>query len=576
MRGGRHEAVSAEEKIKGEEMKETVRFTITLGLAAGIALASQDTPPAAPMPPEPPAPAAMPAPRAVRVRPVPRAGVSVAPLAVLPAPAPFDGPVPPTPPAAPAPAAAPQVMYLEPGQNMDPQQMRDIARDAAQQARDRGQEARDRAQQQRDQMQQQRDQMRDMQQQVRDEIRAAAQVNVDVHVPNFNLDMSRAMAPMALFQQGRMRYDNSLYGRGQAALDDHKYDQALDDFNEVVVRGQSNADGALYWKAYTLNKLGRRDDSLAAIGQLRTQYASSHWLDDAKALELEVKQATGPVSPDSQSDDELKLMALNGLSQTDPARAYPAIDKLLKGPASPALKKRALYVLAANSSPEAQKLLEQIARGSSNPDLQLNAIRYMVQNKQFPNRSQVLFEIYNSTSDTATKREIIGALQQNNDNDHLVQIYRSEKNNDLRRSAINALGEHNGNAELWQLYQAEQTPEARVWIVNAMKTNGNLEKLVDVARNDKDPKVRQKAVEIISTYRGENLGETLASLYSSEQDAAVKRQILGVMSSRHDAKALVSLFHKESNFEMKKSILNHLQNMHTAEANELYMEILSK
>ncbi len=51
--------------------------------------------------------------------------------------------------------------------------------------------------------------------------------------------------------------DNSLYGRGQNALDDHKYDQALDYFTEVVARGGPKADGALYWKAYTLIKLGR-------------------------------------------------------------------------------------------------------------------------------------------------------------------------------------------------------------------------------------------------------------------------------------------------------------------------------
>ena len=136
----------------------------------------------------------------------------------------------------------------------------------------------------------------------------------------------------------------------RSALDNHKYDQALDYFTEVVARGGPKADGALYWKAYTLNKLGRRDEAAAAIAQLRTSFPSSHWLDDAKALELEVKQASGkPVSPESESDDDLKLMALNGLAQTDPARAFPLLDKLLKGPASPKLKKNAIYVLAINT-----------------------------------------------------------------------------------------------------------------------------------------------------------------------------------------------------------------------------------
>jgi len=36
-----------------------------------------------------------------------------------------------------------------------------------------------------------------------------------------------------------------------------------------------------------------------------------------------------------------------------------------------------LFVLAENGSPRAQQLLERIARGNANPDLQLQAINYM-------------------------------------------------------------------------------------------------------------------------------------------------------------------------------------------------------
>jgi hypothetical protein len=292
---------------------------------------------------------------------------------------------------------------------------------------------------------------------------------------------------------------------------------------------------------------------------------------------LEVKQASGkPVSPESEADDDLKLMALNGLAQTDPARAFPLLDKLLKGPGSPKLKKNAVYVLAVNPSPQAQQLLEQIARGNGNPDLQLTAINYMVRDKKAPNRSQTLFEIYSSTSDAAVKREIIGALRSNGDTDHLMQIYKSEKDAALRRDAIGGIGDKPGNTELWQLFQAETTPEGKLLILDAMYNNGNTEKLTEVARTDKDPKVRMRALQVLASYKAANLGDTLAGLYAAEQDAQVKRQILNELSSRRNAKALVDIYHKESNFELKKSILSHLGNMHTAEANELYMEILSK
>src|SRR5262249_19809798 len=131
-------------------------------------------------------------------------------------------------------------------------------------------------------------------------------------------------------------------------------------------------DGALYWKAYALIKLNRRQEALATMADLRKAYASSRWLDDIKSLEVE---AGKPVSPESESDEELKLLALNGLMQTEPERAFPILESLLKSAQSPKLKKQAIFVLAQSSLPQAQTLLEQIARGSANPDLQLKAIQ---------------------------------------------------------------------------------------------------------------------------------------------------------------------------------------------------------
>ena len=104
-----------------------------------------------------------------------------------------------------------------------------------------------------------------------------------------------------------IRNDNTLYGRGLTALDDHHYAQALDDFTEVVSRGGPKADGALYWKAYTLNKLGRRDDATAAIAQLRTSYATSHWLEDAKALAMHLPADKHPIHDESNCDMHAQL-----------------------------------------------------------------------------------------------------------------------------------------------------------------------------------------------------------------------------------------------------------------------------
>ena len=318
-----------------------------------------------------------------------------------------------------------------------------------------------------------------------------------------------------------------LYGRGQSALDGRRWDEALNDFTQVVSKGGDRADGALYWKAYVLNKLGRRDDALAAIAELRKSYAASRWLDDAKALELEVKQASGqPVSPESQTDEDLKLMALNGLMESNPDRAIPAVESLLKGAQPPRLKERALYVLAQSGSPKARQIVEQVARGGAgNPDLQVKAITYLgaAQRGIVPGgqgretNAQVLFDIYNSSNDVNVKRAVLNSLSVNRDSDRLLQIAKTERNPELLMDVVRRLG----------------------------------------------PLLASSA-------------DALTVIYNSSQDKNVKRAIVDDFYSRNNVKIMVSVARAERDPEMVRYIVGRLASMKSPEAADYLMEILKK
>ena len=320
----------------------------------------------------------------------------------------------------------------------------------------------------------------------------AMKFNFDTVGKSLAFQQARAMA-----SYGPRGSDDAMYQNGLRAIENHQYEEALSEFNNVVSHAGVRAEGGLYWKAYVLNKLGRSADAQAAIDTLRKTYASSSWLNDAKVLELEVKQSKGPVSPESETDDDIKVLALTGLMQSDPEKALPQVENLLKGVHSPKLKRNALFVIAENNSPEAQKMLENIARGG-NPDLQVRAVQFMSE-KRNPNTPKILLEIYTSTSDPAVKRAILDAFSNNRDKDRLLQALKSEHDGYLRGQAINRLSDVDGQPELWQIYQAETTAEGKIAVLNAMHNNGNIDKLAEVARTDKDPKVRQKAIEVIST-----------------------------------------------------------------------------
>src|SRR5499433_1413831 len=169
------------------------------------------------------------------------------------------------------------------------------ARDREQEKRDREQEARDREQEKKDREQEKKDR-----------------------------------------EQERLDHLQELYDDAREALDDDKYQQAAEKFSALVQMNGPQTDAALYWKAYAENRQGKRDTALATVAELKRRYPQSRWNRDGEALEIEVRKSSGhPVNPDSQNDEELKTLALQGLMNSDPQRGVQMIEKRLAGTASP-------------------------------------------------------------------------------------------------------------------------------------------------------------------------------------------------------------------------------------------------
>src|SRR5579864_313157 len=421
------------------------------------------------------------------------------------------------------------------------------------------------------------------------------------------------------------------YERGQRAIERSRWDDAVESFTEVISRGGSRADGALYWKAYALNKLGRREEALAAIADLRKTYPSSRWLDDAKAFEVEVRQQSGkPVSPESAGDEELKLMALNGLMNSDPDRAVPLVEKLLHSSQSPKVKERALFVLTQSGSSHARQLVVDMAKGNSNPDLQMKAVnylgvmgarkelgevysaandvavkravlnglmiagardqlfaaakseknselqRYAINQLGVLGARQELGEIYKVATDTAAKRAVLNSFMVAGAKDQLLTAAKSESNPELRRFAINQLGVLGAQGELWQLYQVETSTEIKRQFVNAFFVGGASDKLLEIARTAKEPELRRDAINRLGTMGAEHTGAALVSMYSNESDPSIRKAVINALFVQGNSHALVELARKETNVELKKEIVQRLSNMGSKEGTDYLMELLNK
>ena len=376
-------------------------------------------------------------------------------------------------------------------------------------------------------------------------------------------------------EEARVDREDDLYDAGTDALDEAHWDRARDKFQQVADMNLSHADAALYWKAYAENKLGRRADALATLSILHQKYPQSRWLNDAKALEIEVRQSSGQAPhPENQSDEDLKLLALNGAMQMECGEAVPMLEKFLHGSGSPKLKARALFVLAQGGCQQARDVIDKIARGQSNPELQRKAIEYLGLFGGKGSR-QTLADIYASSNEIDVKRQILRSFMISGEKDRVLAAAKNEKVSELRREAIRNLGVMGAQDELWQLYQTEPVLENKEAILQSMFISGSSDRLLEIARTEKNAELRRKAIRNLGLM-GAKTGDALIDIYAKDSEFDDKREVLNALFLEGNAHAIVAIARKESNPDLKKIAVEKLALMHSKEATEYMMEILNK
>ncbi len=354
---------------------------------------------------------------------------------------------------------------------------------------------------------------------------------------------------------------NDLYDEGQEALDEGRWDRAAEYFTRLVELKGPRTDAALYWRAYALNRVGQRPEALQAIAELVKAYPNSRYLQQAKALEVEVRRDAGqPVRPENQGDEELKLMAIQGLQHSDPERAVPMLEGILNGTASPKLKARALFVLAQSGSPGARTVLANVAKGNSLPDLQERAIQYLGVHGGAENRA-LLSEIYAASTDIGIKRRVLRAFMVSGEKDRVMAAATGEKVPELREEAVRQLGVMGAHAELAQLYQKETDVQVKKQILRAMFVGGDVDRLIQLARGETNAELRRTAVRNLGLLGSPRAGTALLEIYGKETDRDIKRAVIEALFIQGNGEALVALARKETDREMKNTMVQKMSQM---------------
>jgi len=374
-------------------------------------------------------------------------------------------------------------------------------------------------------------------------------------------------------QEARERFEN-FYEQGQNAIERAQWQRAVERFTVLVDSKAPRADAALYWRAYSFDKLNRQTEALTSVAELLKGYPSSRWIAEARALEIQVRQRAGqPVSPDVQSDEELKLFAIMGLQHQDPERAIPMLEKLLQSTNSPRIKERALFVLAQSDAARARQVMTTVARGGSNPDLQMKAIQYIGMTASQPNR-QLLSEIYTSSDDIGVKRQILRAYMMSNDRERVLAAATSEKSPQLRAEAVRQLGMMGARDEVWQLYQKETDAQVKSQIIQGLFMGGDSTHLLEVANNDTNMDLRRRAIQHLGMLGRDRTGDAILNIYNRQTDVGLKEAAIDALFIQQNAETLVALARKESDRDLKRRIVSKLALMPSPAARDYMLELL--
>jgi HEAT repeat protein len=424
---------------------------------------------------------------------------------------------------------------------------------------------------------------------------------------------------------------NQAYERGRDAIDRKSWEEAIEAF-ELAARDEALADDGLFWQAYAYSKIPDAKRALELVASFESRFPKSPYRDDAQALAAEIRG--GSARGASSDDEDLKLMALNGLMQADEEAAIPILEEFLGSEKSNRLRERALFVLAQSDSEKAHAILARVARGEKDPELQRQAIRYLgvhgsdrglallaelyrelssrearaavlesfmiadderrlldlAKNEPDPelrgraihflgtmDATGELWELYQRETSEEVKEHMLQAFMIAGDDEHLLEVARDRRaTEELRGSAIQLLGAEGAEEALWRLYQEESSLETKKRILHALFVAGDHVRIAEVASDKSQPlEIRKAAIHNLGI-SGEEAVPALLALYRSETDRDVKERVIEALFINDAANELIEIARAESDPELKKRAVEKISLIGSKEAKDFLLEILRK
>lgn len=396
---------------------------------------------------------------------------------------------------------------------------------------------------------------------------------------------------------------NVVFRSARDLITDGEWARAQEKFSEYVnaFPNEKNLDAALYWLAYTQQKLARYDQCRSTLDRLLTKYPNTTWKEDARVLLAQVpgtytiaaqdlmntlntralvQEAQGiqgtviytpgtPTAPvavtpmpstaigitgaapvlwgvdsalDSTDDDdpcEFKIVVLQALFQTDVQRGIMAATEWLKPGSTQTVrcKSAALTLLGRNGGKSVTPVILGVAR--SEPDMKL--------------RARAISTLGASNDDTVV--------------DALRDFALNSQDNDIVEAALYALSKHTGDRAITVLsdiaISGKTVSQRKVAISSIASRSGEpaVDALFRIYDTDQSLEIRKAVIFGFANRKSERAGTRLLDIARGSDNIELRKAAISAISRRGGDKAvefLLSLYDTEKNEELRDQILTSL------------------
>jgi hypothetical protein len=332
-------------------------------------------------------------------------------------------------------------------------------------------------------------------------------------------------------------------GHAKDLIGDEQWIPAIEELKAAAADPkETGKDEVLFWLAHCESQARDAAAAVATIQRLERDYPRSPWVRPARSLRIELAQrlrrndvlwytaapppppappapvpvaapSTPPAPPAPHAvpvppappppppaawmpqgyvpDTDLRIQALGSLMQTDALKVIPMLRDIALSGHDPGEARRALFLLAQSSRPDARATVVEVAKTGPEP-VRLAAVRELGR-LGGPAVSSDLLQVY-ATANERIKYQVVTSLGQRDAASALMRIAQSETDRQLRDTAIATLGEAGGREQLSTLYarHASSGPDVRRPIILGLFNAQADEELIRIAESERDPQVRQE------------------------------------------------------------------------------------